>query len=58
MPVSFLTKTQQRQYGRYAGDPDPEQLAHYFQFDDHDRYHLATLRGRHELQWMGGFVPY
>ncbi len=51
-PVNFLTEEQAAQYGRYAGDPSPAQLAQYFYLDDTDRQHLATLRSdRHRLGW-------
>jgi len=47
MPVNFLTPEQTAQYGHYAGEPSPAQLARYFYLDDADQMVLAVWRENH-----------
>lgn len=47
MPVEFLTDEQAARYGRYQGDPTPEQLTQFF-FLSEMELHLVTARRRPE----------
>lgn len=42
LPVAFLTAEQQKRYGRFAGDPAPEQLDRFFHLNEDD---LEFVRG-------------
>lgn len=47
MPVGFLSEDQASRYGRFKGDPTPEQLARYVYLDDADRAFVGEHRGDH-----------
>ena len=66
MPVDFLSEEQESKYGKYNGDPTPEQLSKYFWLDDNDCLTVFRHRGNHNclsfaiqlgtVRYLGTFV--
>lgn len=47
MPVSFLSKEQYENYGRYTATPSSNDLARYFHLNDTDIALILQKRGEH-----------
>ncbi|WP_245557680.1 DUF4158 domain-containing protein [Deinococcus peraridilitoris] len=68
MPDTFLTRAQRDAYGKYNGDPTPQQLYNYFRLTPKDLAVIANLRRDHTrlgfaiqlctLKFLGTFLEH
>ena len=47
MPVGFLSSDQREHYGRFTGEPTPDDLTRYFHLDEFDLGLISQKRGQH-----------
>ena len=47
MPVQFLSNEPRARFGRYVGNPNPDQLARFFRLNDADQAVIREKRGDH-----------
>ena len=47
MPVGFLSSDQREHYGRFTGDPSPDDLTRYFHLDEFDLGLISQKRSQH-----------
>jgi len=47
MPVGFLSSDQREHYGRFTGEPSPDDLARYFHLDEFDLGPISQKRGQY-----------
>ena len=47
MPVEFVATQQAERYGRFVGEPNPEQLAKYFHLDETDLRRISRRHADH-----------